>query len=96
MKPSPDVMMIFNQYAGVEIAGKDCTFQGRRPRKIRIPDSSDATLKTLTEAFEQKGLTVRVIAPGQFGTDDFKPDRVNVHLERTTEDKFRVTNFTLG
>src|SRR4051812_40315344 len=94
---------IFNQFAGKEvpmaetsrtlnIGGKDYTFN-----EIAPANANDPTLEAMKKAANDKGLRLRVWWPGIMGTMDYDTRRVNAHIEKAQDGKWRVSNrFNLG
>ena len=94
---------VFNQFAGREIpvvesqhtstfAGKPYTFD-----EVTLANPNDPTLQEMQKVANDNGLQLRVWLPDSMGTDDWLPNRVNAHVEKAADGKYRVSNkFDLG
>lgn len=92
----------FNKFAGKEVMvtetpwkrrifGED--FEGVNP-KI---DENDPVIADLTTAAKKAGLSVRIWLPGTMGTMDYDTTRLNVHVAKEDDGKYRIQrDFKLG
>jgi hypothetical protein len=99
MSPKLDVSDIFNKFAGREVPMKEEPFviRGKTYTQVRLADENDPTVKELHDDAKAKGLSLRLWWPGMAGTADFRMDRVNAHIEKATDGKWRISNrFDLG
>lgn len=75
---------LFNKFAGKEVLSPI----------MSMPDPVIAEMKQLAN---DNGLKLRVWFPNTVGTMDYQPDRVNAHIEKGADGKYRVSNrFNLG
>ena len=92
-----DVSRQFNQFAGREVAvtEKDMTefykklgfdFSGVEAHL----DENDPVIKELSEAVAKTGLQLRIWLPGTMGTMDYRLDRLNVHVAKEADGKYRI------
>ncbi len=95
------ISAIFNRFAGKEIqvvetsrkmniGGKEYSFDEVQPVK------DEPTLKEMQKVAHDNGLRLRVWFPGTVGTMDFRTDRVNVHVGKAPDGKWRVGGATIG
>lgn len=99
MSPKRDVSDIFNKFAGREVPMKEEPFviRGKTYTQIRLADDNDPTVQEMRETAKKSGLKLRLWWPGIAGTMDFRMDRVNAHIEKAPDGKWRVGNrFNLG
>jgi hypothetical protein len=99
MSPKRDVSHIFNKFAGREVPMKEEPFviRGKTYTQIRLADDKDPTVQEMRDAAKEAGLKLRLWWPGIAGTMDFRMDRVNAHIEKAPDGKWRVSNrFDLG
>lgn len=98
-----DVTSIFNKFAGQEIAiieresevkiGKE-TY---RLPEVTFANPQDPLLTGMEETAKKNGLHLRIWLPGTMGTMDIRMDRVNVHIGKDMDGKWRIgRQFTLG
>ncbi|MBI1215719.1 MAG: hypothetical protein GC185_07870 [Alphaproteobacteria bacterium] len=102
MKPH-DVSSIFNKFAGREvpmteterkmtIGGKEYSFN-----EVRPADQNDPVLGEMRDEAKKHGLSLRVWWEGIMGTMDYRTDRVNAHIEKGNDGKWRVgQRFNIG
>lgn len=103
MPSHDDISRIFNKFAGkeiemvessrsVKIGGKDQT-----RTMARLADPQNPIIAEMREAAAEAGLRLRLWLPGSAGTRDFRYDRVNAHVEKNSDGKYRVANrFSIG
>src|SRR3954471_13961511 len=102
MTPKKSITEIFNQFAGKEIQVVETTqnfvIGGKNyPVTDVTPASNEPTLQAMKNAAAQNGLKLRVWFPGTVGTMDFRTDRVNAHVNKGADGKYRVqNNFNIG
>jgi hypothetical protein len=76
-----NITEIFNQFAGKEVQ----------------PDANDPTLLAMKKAASDNGLKLRVWFPGMISTMDYRTDRVNAHVGKGADGKYRVSGrFNIG
>jgi len=81
-----DITILFNKFAGKEL--KDPARQ--------TPDI-DPTLDEMRQIASTHGYKLRVFFPGDRGTTDARPDRVNVYVEKNAEGRLIIQNkFKIG
>lgn len=81
---SDKITEIFNKFAGREV--------GVAANGYTIAEN-DPTITEIKKEAEANGLTLRVWTPGAMGTMDYSEDRLNVHLARGEDNKYRVKNY---
>lgn len=99
MSPKRDVSHIFNKFAGREVPMKEepVVVRGKTYTQTKLVDENDATLQEMRDAAKAAGLRLRVWLPGTMGTMDYRTDRVNAHVEKGSDGKYRVgTKFNIG
>ncbi len=99
MSPKRDVSDLFNKFAGREVPMKEepFTIRGKTYTQVRLANDKDPTVEEMRDEAKSHGLSLRVWWPGTAGTADFRMDRVNAHIEKAADGKWRVTNrFDLG
>ena len=99
---------IFNQFAGKEVGVVETqqtfTFpaHGKTPAETFVidevsPKENDPILQQMEKAAKDKGFRLRVWFPGSVGTMDYDTRRVNAHVQKDPDGKYRVSpNFDLG
>ncbi len=97
-----DIAKIFNKYAGKEIQVEEkyvfLSF-GRSSYAYGDikPDKNDPVLKAMKRAASEKGLTLRVWFSESTRSCDYRKDRLNVHVTKGEDGKYRVSDkFTIG
>lgn len=86
---------LFNKFAGKEIAvteTKRTIVIGGETHTVdeaRFADQNP-TLEAMKKTAENHGLKLRISLPNSFGTCDFRTDRVNAHVEKGADGKWRV------
>lgn len=99
MLPNADVTALFNQFAGREVPMREdsFTFKGREYKQLDLADRNDATVRELEQHAKDNGLSLRLWWNGVAGTADYRLDRVNAHIEKEADGKYRIApRFTLG
>jgi hypothetical protein len=99
-----DVSHIFNKFAGREVAMTERTetidFKslGKQTFTVIEPANKDEPLfKEMQDEAKKHGFSLRLFWPGMGGTADFRTDRVNAHIEKGTDGKWRVgKSFGIG
>ncbi len=103
MKKS-DLTKIFGQFVGKEIPMVE------RPYKIELKtlgqtiegvnyelaNKNDPVVRAMSDAASRNGLKLRLWWPGVVGTMDYRLDRVNIHIEKGADSKWRVSRFAIG
>ena len=87
---------IFGRFVGKEIKLNDeekvIKFRGgEHPYHEYSLVEDDPVVKEMQEAAKEYGLSIRFLWTGA-DTDGYEPERVNVHLERTEQGNWRVTD----
>lgn len=94
---------IFNRFAGREVPMQEeqktlrigCVI--KKHTSVSPADPADPTLTEMSEEARKNGLTLRVLWPGKGYTDDYMRTRVNAHIEKGTDGKYRVSGkFDIG
>ncbi|MDE1151444.1 MAG: hypothetical protein PW788_02810 [Micavibrio sp.] len=104
MFPKGDVSHIFNKFAGreVEMLEETKTLKFKNlgditMTEVTLKNPSDATLKEMSDEATKNGLSLRVWWPGIMGTMDYDTSRVNAHIEKEADGKYRIApRFDLG
>lgn len=99
MSPKLDVSAMFNKFAGREVPMKEepYVYDGQTYTRVKLADPNDPTLQEMRDAAKANGLKMRVWWPGVAGTCDFRMDRVNAHIEKEADGKYRVSKrFNIG
>lgn len=99
-----DVSAIFNKFAGREVEVKEVTIHcgsGRSPyhtiTECNFAHNPEPLVQEMEKTASDNGLTLRVWLPGIVGTMDYRTDRVNAHIEKETDGKYRVSSrFNIG
>ena len=96
MRPSDtDLSKKFSRFAGREVNAREKT------RNVKIGevslDEKDPAVAALATAVRKAGLELRLWIPGMAGTCDYRLNRLNAHVEKSDDGKFRIgSSFTLG
>lgn len=61
-------------------------------REIALTDEDDPTISAMANAAERGGYTLRLVAEAARIEADYNPRRANVHLEKSTDGKWRVSS----
>jgi hypothetical protein len=78
---------IFNRFVGREVSVD----------KYGSPDvKKDQNLIEMEKVAQDNGVTLRYSFPGAFLTGDYRPNRVNVYLQRQPNGKLRIGSLDLG
>lgn len=96
--PNHELAELFNKFAGAEVDVKEkmVEYRGQQYPECRL-NEDDATVKEMREFASENGLTLRLWTPGSAGTMDFRTDRVNAHIAKEHDGKWRVQpNFNIG
>ena len=93
-----DVSSIFNKFAGREVSVTENPRQAYGHTYLCPSiDQGDAVIKEINEEAEKHGLFTRVWLPQSAGTDDIRMNRLNVHIEKEADGKYRIQKgFRLG
>jgi hypothetical protein len=76
-----NITEIFNRFAGKEVQ----------------PDANDPTLRAMQKAASDNGFKLRIWFPGTMGTMDYRTDRLNAHVDKGADGKYRVSSrFNIG
>ena len=95
-----ELSKIFNKFVGKEVKMNEVVHN--RPRigsytQVSLADENDPTVVSMRKAAEKNGLKLRLWWPGIMGTMDYRTDRVNAHIEKETDGKYRISNrFNIG
>lgn len=94
-----DVTAQFNKFAGKEVQATEITTQTEKwgpVTRVEIAEN-DPTVSALRAAVKKAGFKLRLWIPGGIGTMDFRTDRVNAHVEKGADGKFRIASeFSIG
>jgi len=99
---SQNLSGIFNSFAGKEISVVERVsyykYDGHEiPLTSVSPVENEPTLKALKTEAAKAGLSLRVWFPGTVGTMDYRTDRLNVHVSKEADGKYRIqNNFNIG
>ena len=98
-----DVSNQFNSFAGKEVTvtekpwTRTSKYLGEISGVSVILDNNDPVVKELNDAVTAAGLHLRLWLPGTMGTMDYRLNRVNAHVEKESDGKYRIQpNFNLG
>lgn len=89
---------IFKKFAGREVGMTEETYtvRGKTFTQVKL-DTSDPVIKEMRDEASKNGLKLRLWWPGVQGTPDARPDRVNIHIEKSDDGKWRVgKKFDIG
>lgn len=94
---------IFGKFAGREIPLVEKPYEVKltnrtiKGTQLELADENHPTLAEMNDTAAMNGLTLRLWWPGVMGTMDMRDDRVNAHLEKSNDGKWRVANkFNIG
>lgn len=94
---------LFNKFAGREVPltvtpqSRQIGGQTYNYDIIDLADKNDPTIAEIQKTAEDNGLRLRLWLPGAMGTMDVQPNRLNVHVDKEADGKYRVQkNFGLG
>ena len=93
------ITQLFNKFAGREVAMTEIIdfHGGCLPEVTVAPDLRDPTFQEMEKVARENNLTLRLIWPDKAITDDFGFSRVNAHIEKGQDGKWRVgKDFTVG
>ncbi len=99
-----DVSKIFNKFAGreVEMLEEEKTLHLKslgdiKLTEVTLKNPNDPIVKEMSDEASKHGLSLRLWWPGTMGTMDYNTGRVNAHIEKAQDGKYRVSpNFNLG
>ncbi len=100
----PSINLIFNKFAGKEVPMLEETKTMKLSHlgdytytEVKPANDKDPVLEAMQKEAAKNGLSLRVWWPGLAGTADFRDARVNAHIEKGTDGKWRVgKRFDLG
>lgn len=95
---------MFNKFAGREVPMHEETktlhlqnMGDYTYTEVKPLDPNDKTLKEMHDEAAKNGFSLRVWWDGMAGTADFRTDRINAHIEKGTDGKYRVSpKFDIG
>jgi hypothetical protein len=104
MKRKPNITAAFNKFAGKEVPMLEETKTMKLSHlgdytytEVKPANPNDPVLDAMQKTADKNGLSLRVWWPGLAGTADFRDDRVNAHIEKGTDGKWRVSpKFDIG
>ncbi len=98
MKPQKNIAHAFNKFAGSEVQVTETIIQTQYGPDTHLEISpSDTAVADLRKAAASMGLRLRENLPGRMQTMDFRADRLNVSIERSTDGKWRIgSDFRIG
>ena len=89
-----DLTKLFNKFAGKEVSANEAK-HGRF--SYVLADPTDQTIQAMESLAKANGLTLRLWFPGTMGTMDFNGHRINAHVTKEADGKYRVSsNFSIG
>jgi hypothetical protein len=98
-----DVTRHFNRFAGREVPmneeQKTISIRGRDKTTITASPANpdEPVFREMSEEAQKHGLSLRALWPGKGYTDDYVRTRVNAHVEKGKDGKWRIANkFDLG
>lgn len=94
-----DVSRIFNKFAGREVPLEEKVVRvaGYTFTEYDLKNNPDPVIEEMEQTAAKNGLSLRVWWPGVGGTCDYDTTRVNAHIEKSPDGKWRVSpNFGLG
>jgi hypothetical protein len=102
---NPDVSKQFAKFAGKEVAVTETPWKREYKFNPGVVyegvtaryDEQDPVILSLKEETAKAGFYPRIWMPGTFGTMDYQTSRLNVHIEKEADGKYRIQpRFTLG
>lgn len=98
-----DLTKVFGKFAGREVAMNERAEEYRvgRLTKTRIhaspAEDNPPVVQEMKAEAEKHGLKFRLLWPGRGYTDDYVRTRVNAHVEKGKDGKYRISNkFDIG
>lgn len=98
-----DLAKVFGKFAGREVGVEEKTEDFRigrviKKRTVATPvDDNPPVVQEMTEEARKHGLKLRMLWPGRGYTDDYVRNRVNAHVEKTKDGKWRISaKFDIG
>jgi hypothetical protein len=96
-----DITAIFNKFAGKEIRVVEkthtITIEGKAYTEARAElGQREPTVAAMKKLASDHGLTLSVLLPGQISTTDYRTDRINAHVEKDADGKYRIKKFGIG
>lgn len=98
-----DLSAIFGSFAGREVPLEEKSgiiatrFAGPvRYTSLKLHNKNDPVVAAMKEAAEQNGLKFQLCWPGCGGNLFFRKNRVNAHIEKASDGKWRVARFEIG
>lgn len=98
MLPHEKLTRNFNKFAGCEVNVTETTHdtQYGKVKSVHV-HGDDPTLTELRVAAEAAGLNLRLLLPGAGCTADYCDDRLNVHVAKEADGKYRIQkDFKIG
>lgn len=82
-----NITALFNKFVGKEVFSPSCP--------VTMPDP---VISEIVQLAEKNGLNkVRVLYPNSMVTMDYWEDRLNIHVEKSADGKYRVAkDFSIG
>lgn len=104
MRRKPNITAAFNKFAGKEVPMLEETKTMKLSHlgdytytEVKPANPNDPVLDAMQKTADKNGLSLRVWWPGLAGTADFRDDRVNAHIEKGVDGKWRVSpKFDIG
>src|SRR4051812_48373769 len=92
-----DIAKIFNKFAGKEVKVEETqsilSFGGQIYAFSNVKAAAnDPTLKAMEEAANENGFALRVWFSGASSRCDYRTDRVNIHVLKGPDGKYRVSD----
>ncbi len=98
-----DITKIFNKFAGKEVQVKETSWTvdagGGKTEilKANMLVENEPTIQAMQKLADDKGLTLRILWPNSGMTDDVQTNRINVHVVKEQDGKYRIgKKFTVG
>jgi hypothetical protein len=87
----------FNRFAGKEVDVIETVENTKHGRvsSMRVVEHSPV-VDELRAALEEAGFSLRLWLPGLAGTSDHRTYRVNVHVNKDADGKYRIGRFDIG